>query len=466
MCVHYSLTAEDIRRQSEKLLEFHRRFADFFRTSTRKVASHALEYMKGQLLLESRRNMNQMSIKVVEKDNQALSHFISNSPWNDELLIESVAENAVNLLCQSGTQGALILDESGIPKQGEKSVGVARQYCGTLGKVDNCQVGVFLAYSTPVASTLIDRRLYLPSSWIEDSERCEDAGIPKEAREFKTKADFGLEMILGAKQKGVHFEFVGMDGFYGEQPWLLSKLEEEGIIYTADIPCNTRIYLEYPTIGIPKRQGEKGRKPTKQKVLEGKPIEVKTLLTSSSLQWNILKVRDTQRGELRIKFFAMRVWRIENELPCPQTVWLLIRQELDGSDTKFSFSNAKESTPIKTLAEWQSRRYFVERALEDAKGLAGLDEYQVTGWRGWHHHTAMVLLAMLFLLEVKQSLVSQASMITLKDAVDILKVVMPQKELTCDDTAKLIYEKHLNRFRSRNCRLKKQQAEFKKSNFL
>lgn len=103
------------------------------------------------------------------------------------------------------------------------------------------------------------------------------------------------------------------------------------------------------------------------------------MLSSDKIICRTLKVRDTQRGELWIRFSALRVWRIEDELSCCQQVWLLIRQELDGSDTKFSFSNAKDSTPIEILAEWQSRRYFVERSLQDAKGLAGLDEYQVTG---------------------------------------------------------------------------------------
>jgi len=417
--------------------------------------------MKGQLLLESRRNMSQMSVKVVEKDNQALSHFISNSPWKDEPLVEAVAKDAVNLLCQDGVHGALILDESGIPKQGEKSVGVARQYCGSLGKVDNCQVGVFLAYSTPTKSTLIDRRLYLPSEWTDNPDRCKDAGIPEEFQEFKTKAEQGFEMILEAKKRKLPSKFVGMDAHYGEQPWLLSKLEGEEIVYMADIPCNTRVYLEYPEIGIPKRKGNRGRKPTKRKVLKGQPVEVRELLSSNKFTWQTIKIRDTQRGELWIKFSALRVWRIENELPCSKAVWLLVRQELDGSDVKFSFSNAKKSTPIKILAEWQSRRYFVERALEDAKGLAGLDEYQVTGWRGWHHHTAIVLLAMLFLLELKLSLTPNAPMFTLHDAVDILKIVMPRKKLTHGDAAKLIYEKHINRFRSRNCRLRKQRTWLK-----
>jgi SRSO17 transposase len=392
--MEYQLNAHDIQDHANSLIDFHGKFTTFFNTSTRSVAVHALEYLKGQLLLEPRRNMNKMSKEVSSKNEQALSHFISNSPWDDTALIKSIGEDAVDLL---GKRAAgLIVDESGIPKQGKESVGVARQYCGSLGKVDNCQVGVFIAYSVPGETTLIDRRLYLPEQWTEDAQRCNRAGVPENGQIFRTKAKYGLEMILNAKEEGIPFEFVGMDAHYGEQPWLLSRLEEEQIVYVADIPCDTRIYLEYPEVGVPERKGDRGKNPTKVQVLEGNPVKVKDLASCDDTVWYTLKVRDIERGELWIRFAAIRVWRIEDELPHPKKVWLLIRKEMDESDIKFSFSNFEESTPIEILAERQSRRYFVERALEDAKGLAGLDEYQVTGWRGWYHHTAMVLLAQQF----------------------------------------------------------------------
>ena len=459
--MYYNLNAEDIQQNTDILVKVHGEFADFFRTSTRNVAPHGLDYLKGQLLLESRRNMSRMSVEVVDADEQSLSHFISNSPWEDEPLIEAIGKRAEESLSQDVVSGALIVDESGIPKQGTESVGVARQYCGALGKVDNCQTGVFLAYSTPTEATLIDRRLYLPAEWTNDPKRCEKAGIPVEARQFRTKAELGLEMILKAKQREISFAFVGMDAHYGEQPWFLTQLEGNDVVYMADIPQNTRVYLEYPEVGLPEREGNRGRLPTKLKVLQEKPLEVRQLLSSDKIAWHTLKVRDTQRGELWIRFSALRVWRIEDELPCCQQVWLLIRQELDGSDTKFSFSNAKDSTPIEIMAEWQSRRYFVERSLQDAKGLGGLDEYQVIGWRGWHHHTAMVLLAMLFLLRLKRKLAPKAPMLTLQDSVEILKIVMPKKKLSFEEAAELIYKKHLNRCRSRNCRLQKEQIWLK-----
>lgn len=318
-------------------------------------------------------------------------------------------------------------------------------------------MGVFLAYAKGPQATLIDKRLYLPKAWTEDAKRCEEAGVPPEAQKEHTKAQLGLEMIRKAKARGIPFGYVSMDAHYGQQPWLLSALEQDQIEYVADIPSDTRVYLEYPQVGIPPRKGKRGRMPSVRRVLKGDPLEVRTLLETDKIQWHLLKVRETQRGELWIHFGALRVYRIEDELPVEHPLWLLIRKELDTQEVKFSFCNASAQTPIEVLAQRQSTRYWVERALEDAKGLAGLDEYQVLGWRGWHHHMTMVLLAMVFLVSLRKQLGKKAPMLTLKDAKEILEVVMPKKNLSCKDLVKIIREKHLNRFRARNSRANKQE---------
>src|SRR5262249_12677691 len=157
--------------------------------------------------------------------------------------------------------------------------------------------------------------------------------------------------------------------------------------------------------------------------------------------------------------------RSKDNMPLPGQYWLLIRQELDGSETKYSLSNALESIDHRTLAEWQSRRYWVERALEDGKGLAGLDQYRVTGWLGWDHHTAMVLLAMLFLLTQQAILKSQAPMLTVQDALEIVRTVMPKKQISHEEAAALIKEKHLNRYNSRQSRLKTQKEWLNRCGF-
>lgn len=462
MSFNYELTVEDIQAQAEALVEFHSKYTTFFQTKTRDNSNQALEYMKGQLLLKSKRNMSHMATEVTEINEQALSHFMSNSPWDDTSLTAQIGQDAVELL---GPGGALILDESGNPKQGDKSVGVARQYCGRLGKVDNCQVGVFVAYAKVGQTTLIDKRLYLPQEWTDDPDRCRQAGVPEAEIVFRKKSELGLEMILQARKKQIPFKFVDMDAHYGQQAWLLSRLERENVEYMAEIPSDTRVYLVYPAVGIPERKGNRGRKPTKTRVLDGQPIEVRSLLDTDKLKWAILKVRDTARGELWIRFAALPVYRLEDELPVAQPVWLCLRQELDSGEIKFAFSNALLNSPIKTLADKMCTRYWVERAIEDAKGLAGLDEYQVIGWRGWHHHMTMTMLAMLFLVTLRKNLEVQAPMLTLQDTKQILEILLPKKSLTLEDAVKIIEKKHWNRYRSRNSRLKKQRKQLQMHHF-
>jgi len=462
MSFTYELTVEAIQAQAEALVDFHRQYRVFFQTKTRDNSTPALEYLKGQLLLKSKRNMSHMATEVTEINEQALSHFMSTSPWDDARLTVQIGQDAVSLI---GPGGALILDESGNPKQGDKSVGVARQYCGRLGKVDNCQVGVFVAYAKAGQTTLIDKRLYLPQEWIDDPARCRQAGVPEQEIVFRKKSELGLELILQARKNGVPFTFVDMDAHYGQQAWLLSRLAAEHIEYMAEIPADTRVYLAYPSVGIPARKGTKGRQPSKNRVLDGQPLEVRSLLTTNKLTWTLMKIRDTTRGELWIKFAVLRVYRLEDQLPVAQPVWLCIRQELETGDVKFAFSNAPTHSPRKVLADKMCTRYWVERALEDAKGLAGLDEYQVIGWRGWHHHMTMTMLAMLFLLTLRKNLVDQAPMLTLQDAKQILEMVLPKKTLTLEDAVKIIEKKHLNRYSSRNSRLKKQRKQLQMHHF-
>jgi len=462
MSFNFELTVEDIQGQAEALVEFHSQYTPYFQTKTRDNGSQALEYLKGQLLLKSKRNMSQMATEVTDINEQALSHFTSNSPWDDASLTVQIGQDAVELI---GPGGALILDESGNPKQGDKSVGVARQYCGRLGKVDNCQVGVFVAYAKAGQTTLIDKRLYLPQAWTNDPDRCRQAGVPETEIVFRKKSELGLAMVLQARKNQIPFEFVDMDAHYGQQAWLLSRLAVENIEYMAEIPADTRVSLAYPAVGIPERKGNRGRKPSKTRVLDGQPIEVRSLLKKDKLKWSVLKVRDTARGELWIRFAALRVYRLEDELPVEQPVWLCLRQELDSGEVKFAFSNAPVNSPIKILADKMCTRYWVERALEDAKGLAGLDEYQVIGWRGWHHHMTMTMLAMLFLVTLRKNLVAQAPMLTLQDAKQILEILLPKKSLTLEDAVKIIEKKHWNRYCSRNSRLKKQTKQLKMYHF-
>jgi len=457
------LSTDDINEALSFFTEFHESYASFFQNGTKSVAKSAKDYVHGQLFTKQGSNLTQYCREVPGSDYEAMQHFISDSPWDDEEIISQLQSDVCNLLGDSN-DGALVLDESGIPKQGRMSVGVARQYCGRLGKVDNCQVGVYLAYANSEHTSLIDYRLYLPESWINDTSRRAKCGVPLDVS-FKTKAQLGLEMIDSFSDSGLPFSWVSMDCHYGEQPWLLEKLNDDGICYMAEIPADTRIFLTRPKTEIPKRKGNRGRHPTKERLAEGQPdpIEVRSFadnLDESSFER--LRVRKTERGWLIADFAAFRVWHSVDNLPFAE-VWLVIRRSTDAETIRFAFSNAPKNTPLARLAMMKCRRYWVERALEDAKGEAGLDEYQVRGWRGWHHHMTVTLLAMLFLLQLTQRLRPKAPMLTLQDAREILETFLPRKSYSQAEFIELIQQKHQARLSARRSHEQKQKIKMQKS---
>ena len=206
------LVSADVEQVTERLERFHLRFASHFATQTRNMATQAQQYLQGQVICEGEDNLMAFEKWVPDTEYQSLHHFISSSPWEDDPVIEDITQNVKSLI-GSAEHGSLHIDESGLPKQGNHSVGVARQYCGRLGKVDNCQMGVFLGYANSSSRILIDKRLYLPQSWTEDEARIEQCGVP-ETVEFQTKAQLGLEMIREAQKREMPYAFIGMDSHY------------------------------------------------------------------------------------------------------------------------------------------------------------------------------------------------------------------------------------------------------------
>ena len=191
-----NLSTNDLRRVARELKVFYSSFSDFFGNKTRSVANQAFQYLQGQIMLNERVNMTNIEKVVPDCNHQSLQHFISNSQWDEEGVISEIQRH-VSELIGNPVHGSLHIDESGFLKSGDSSVGVKRQYCGRFGKVENCQVGVFLGYALWSRRTLIDKRLYLPEDWANDPVRRERCGVPDNIT-FKPKAELGLEMLLAA----------------------------------------------------------------------------------------------------------------------------------------------------------------------------------------------------------------------------------------------------------------------------
>jgi SRSO17 transposase len=435
----------DIRQARIRIKTYQSRFIGHFKSKTRNVIEQSKKYLLGCLTVSKRGTMVEMSKTVPNCNNQSIQHFISNSLWDEQGLIYHIQDDVADLIGDK-ENGSLQLDESGFPKQGDNSAGVKRQYCGRLGKIDNCQVGVFLGYVNDSKRILFDKRLYIPKDWMNDTERKKKCGIP-DGLIFKTKAELGLEMILDAKKRNIPFGWVGMDSFYGEQTWLLNELDEKRVSYIADIPCDSRVWLNKPDVDIPQKNGIRGRNPTIEKVISPEdPIRVDKLVNDlDSSQWHRVYLRDSERKEIWCKLACLRVYPVNDSLPGNEC-WLIIRRNEGESDTKYQFSNAPLETSIEKLGKMSCSRYWIERALEDAKGDGGLADYEVRGYIGWNHHMAMVFMAMLFLLEMQDEWKLKAPLLTLTDVREIFEVIMPKRRVSDRDILKLIEKKHKARY--------------------
>jgi SRSO17 transposase len=327
---------------------------------------------------------------------QNMHHFMSNSPWSGALLIRKVQEEiAQQEEFQSGS--VLLLDESADDKSGQHSVGSGRQYNGRRGKVDNCQVGVFLSYANNGYHTWIDGEVYIPESWFAAAAEPERkrAGVPQE-RQFQTKPELGWQMIRRAYQRGLPFEAVAFDTLYGRNPWLRDQIAAAGLEYYADTPANTKVYLEPPLIGIP--QNKKGPKAKNQRVLSPKAVRVDQLRHDPDTLWHTITLRPSERGCLKADFTRRRVWTVRDDWTVVEE-WLLIRR--DGKKHTYTFSNAPVDTLLVTMAQRKSQRYFIERSNQDAKSELGWDEFQATKFLAWEHQLAMTILASWFITHTR-----------------------------------------------------------------
>lgn len=444
-----SLCGSDIENIIHKLNKFQHKFVSNFRTKTRNIEKQALQYLQGKFLEKGRGNMTSYAKNVPETNNQKLQNFISDSPWDEKPVIDKIQAEAIQLIGDENNS-SIHIDESGFKKDGKNSVGVKRQYCGRLGKVENCQIGVFLGYTCGNRRTLIDERLYLPEEWANDPVRRKRCGVPDDIT-FKTKAQLGLEMVLNAKERGVPFAWIGMDCFYGEQPWLLDEFDRRRMNYIADIPCDTQVWLNQPRTEIPEKKGIRGRNPTLEKIASGEPLPIKVQKLADQLDsssYNRVFLRDTERKELWSHMACLCVFPVRDGLPGKET-WLIIRKDEGDKRTKYQFSNAPADTSIERLGQMSCSRYWMERALEDGKGEAGLADYQIRGWTGWHHHMVMTLLAMLFILELQVEWGEKADLISVQDIKEVLEVILPRNEITEAEILAIILQKHKARLSAR-----------------
>lgn len=379
---------------------FHQFFAPLF--GRKEAQQRSEQYLRGLLVQQTdRRNAENVAEAITGATPRALQRLLSESPWETEPVIAALQAYLAPRL--SVADGVFVLDESGFPKKGTKSVGVARQYCGTLGKVGNCQLGVFLAYVSERGHALVDKRLSLPREWMDDPARCRAAGVPEEVG-YQSKAELGLAMLRQARAWGhLAGTWVTADEDYGKVPTLRDALDAEGWWYVLEVPTATPVFTELAETAIPTWSG-RGRQPTRPRLVEGasRPKTVQDVAAELVAdRWQRLTVAEGAQGPRQYQFAAQRVWESRDGLP-GRACWLVLRRNLDGSEPKFYLSNAPADTPLLTLGQVGASRWPIETEFQTDKGETGLDEYEVRGWQGWHHHVTLALLAGAFLLTLQQ----------------------------------------------------------------
>ena len=431
-----NIAPRHIRGLEQKLRAYHRQFAGHFRRKEQRQWS--LKYMQGQMLDLKRKSIEPMAQAVEGGNIQGLQQFISEGAWSDAEVMHAHQVRVAETLGQP--DGILILDGCDFPKQGDDSVGVARQYCGPLGKIANCQASVVLAYASEAGATLLDRRLFLPQEWFDDAhrERWQKCGIPKDTP-FRTKPTLGAEMVEALLREGrVPFQWVTMDEGFGEAPHLLDRIHAQNKHFFAEVPCSTRVWRRRPKLLPPGPASATGRPPTRSHLAPGTPPTQRVDDLAHRLparEWQRFVVHEGTKGPLAVEVAAVRVTMVADGLP-GRDEWLVIRRPVhrDASTPwKYYRTNAPRRTSLKTLARLTAWRWPVETVIEECKDELGLDHYEVRGWVGWHHHTTMTMLSHAFLVELRVEMADDAPALTVSQARQLLQVILPKREYDAAD---------------------------------
>jgi len=404
-------------------------YSSFFISQGRNRSLHARQYLSGLLGDIRRKNIERIGEEVAELDYQSVHNFVSESQWDYRALVDQVAKDA-DLLLGGNEQSMLLLDETSFLKKGRQSVGVARQYCGCSGKIENGQVAVLGALGCGRDVTLIDYRLYLPESWTDDSARLDRAKVPADERAFWTKPELALQVIETAIRNKLQFSWVGMDSLYGSNKALLKAIEEKGLHYLADVRSNQRFYFKAPN-----------RDDADETVYQQRVDKIWREYAPSCTQ--SVRFRQASKGTLKAQVLVLELC---DQHGVANGRRLVISCDQAGA-IKYSLTNGTVNNP-REVCYRQHQRYWIERAIQEAKSEVGMAQYQVRGWFGWHQHIAMVTLAMLFALQQKLAYRDCVPLLSTHDIVELLSYYLPSKKHSEQQMFKMIAERHKARLKA------------------
>jgi SRSO17 transposase len=364
-------------------------------------------YCKGLLLPGERKSIEPMAARLntsnVQPMRQSLHHLVAKAPWSDEALLEQVRSQVLPAMQKQGAMVAWIVDDTGFPKKGKHSVGVTRQYCGQVGKQENCRIAVSLSLATWGSSLPIAYRLYLPKEWAEDAERREKAEVPKEVP-FQTKPEIALEQIRAAVAAKVARGVVLADAAYGINTEFRDGLTELDLQYVMGVQSSMTVWEPGKQPLPAKPRGKMGRPPRLlQRSAEHQPVSLKQLaMNLPSTVFKEVTWREGAERKLRSRFAAVRVrpahrdyWKAEPNAE----EWLLIEWSRGETEpTKYWISTLPVTTKLKALVKMAKHRWIIERDYQELKQELGLGHFEGRNWRGFHHHATLCIAAYGFLV--------------------------------------------------------------------
>jgi SRSO17 transposase len=442
------MTGDEVRAAAGRVTKWHERFAGLF--GRKEPQGHSLVYLKGLMSGQKRKSVEPIALQFARGRNGmaatqnevvALQGFLTQSPWEASDVFQEIQAVFAEELVPTTTQWPLgtvgVFDESGFEKAGTQSVGVARQWCGRLGKTENCQVGVFLVGVTPGGVAGLDAQLFLTEGWAADRKRRKKTRVPRQIK-FQTKPQIAAEMLRRTRAAGhVQFDWIVTDSLYGDSGKFLDALEGMNQRYLVDVKKNTLVWTVDPATLPGKTPGPKARKKLgSYRYREVRSVqEVAANLPAGA--WQPLKLREGSHGPLVFEFAVLRVWAMRHNRPGPP-IWLVIRRSLDGKDVWYCVSNAEAETPWQTLAMVTGTRFRVEEYFQDGKTHLGMADYEARAWTSWHHHMALAALAHLFVTLTKRDIKHDVPDLTLDMAMRVLHAAFAKPTLSDQEAIDLI----------------------------
>lgn len=420
-----NLSPRDVEQLVDELKEYHRLLSPAFRRPEQAEWSEV--YLRGLLGDVPRKTAERIALDAGEEV-RTLQYFIGQSPWGTSPVL-GVHQGLVGETLGEA-DGVVLVDESGMVKQGDDSVGVARQYCGSVGKVANSQVGVYLGYVSSQGYTVVDGRLYMPAEWFDEphADKRRACGVP-EGLTFKTKPEIALELLREAVRRGaLSFHWVAADTVYGDVPAFRDSVAAMGKWYFTEVSCTTLVWRHRPEVFVPSWSG-RGRRPARLRLRtpNDHPSRVDSLVERiPDYCWLRATVKEGSKGPIVCDFAFLRVTEARGGLPGPE-VWLVIRRNVeDPTEVKFYLSNAPVDIPLAELVRLSGMRWPIESIFEEGKGEVGFDHYQTRSWLGWHHHMVLVFLAHHFLVRLRVKLKGRAPALTIYQVRQLLLSVLPK----------------------------------------